>query len=201
MSSQSHEFAIFDNILCLYLLNKWFIFDTKDSFLRALREVAAEMELFLENHGQYMKNFVIKLKYIQSCTFRHFTKNCILKNMSEKPFRHIFFAENLSQTLLYINPQYDLAVSPYYSKNKSILTLDGQIDLGKSSVNPLREAPECSLCCHPCCTWRVGDWMNPWFIWKNGKFKLKYRITFPLAFQMFDPIQNLWGVNFLNFKL
>ena len=25
----------------------------KDSFLRALREVAPEMELFLENHGQY----------------------------------------------------------------------------------------------------------------------------------------------------
>ena len=41
----------------------------KDSFLRALKEVAPEMELFLENHGQYMKNFVIKLNSIQSCTF------------------------------------------------------------------------------------------------------------------------------------
>ena len=51
---------------------------TKDSFLRALREVAPEMELFLENHGQYIKKFVIKLIYIQSCTFRHFTK----KNVS-----------------------------------------------------------------------------------------------------------------------
>ena len=29
----------------------------KDSFLRALREVAPEMELFLENHGQYI-NFL-----------------------------------------------------------------------------------------------------------------------------------------------
>ena len=27
---------------------------TKDSFLKALREVAPEMELFLENHGQYI---------------------------------------------------------------------------------------------------------------------------------------------------
>ena len=52
---------------------------TKDSFLRALREVAPEMELFLENHGQYMKNFVIKLIYIQSCTFRHFTKKMYLE--------------------------------------------------------------------------------------------------------------------------
>ena len=57
---------------------------TKDSFLRALREVAPEMELFLENHGQYIKNFVITLIYIKSCTFRHFAKKF------EKPFRHIF---------------------------------------------------------------------------------------------------------------
>ena len=28
----------------------------KDSFLRALREVAPEMELFLKNHWQYIKN-------------------------------------------------------------------------------------------------------------------------------------------------
>ena len=36
---------------------------TKDSFLRDLREVAPEMELFLENHAIY-KKFVIKLMYI-----------------------------------------------------------------------------------------------------------------------------------------
>ena len=66
--------------------------DFKDSFLRALREVAPEMELFLENHGQYIYKIVIKLIFIQSCTFRHFTKKCILKNMSEKTFHHIFFA-------------------------------------------------------------------------------------------------------------
>ena len=62
---------------------------SKDSFLRALREFAPEMELFLENHGQYIKNFVIKLIHMQSCTFRHFTKKNIVKNMSEKTFRHI----------------------------------------------------------------------------------------------------------------
>ena len=48
------------------------------------------MELFLENHEPYIKNFVTKL---YSCKVVHFTilqKNCILKNMSEKTFRHIF---------------------------------------------------------------------------------------------------------------
>ena len=50
----------------------------KDSILRALTEVAPEMELFQENHGQHMKNFVIELIYIQSCTFRHFTKKLYL---------------------------------------------------------------------------------------------------------------------------
>ena len=38
----------------------WYDRSAKDSFLRALREVAPEMELFLENHGQYIKKFVIK---------------------------------------------------------------------------------------------------------------------------------------------
>ena len=52
---------------------------TKDSFPRALREVAPEMELFLENHGQCIKKFVTKLIYIQSCTFRHFRKKLYLE--------------------------------------------------------------------------------------------------------------------------
>ena len=51
----------------------------KDSFLRALREVVPEMELFLENHGQYIEKFVVKLIYIQNCTFRHFTKKMYLE--------------------------------------------------------------------------------------------------------------------------
>ena len=50
----------------------------KDSFVRALTEVGPEMELFLGNHWQHIKSFVIELIYIQSCTFRHFTK----KNVS-----------------------------------------------------------------------------------------------------------------------
>ena len=37
------------------------ILNSKDSFLRALREVVPEIELFLENHGQYIINFVMKL--------------------------------------------------------------------------------------------------------------------------------------------
>ena len=44
-------------------------FPLKDSFLRALREVVPETELFLENHGQYVKNFVITLIYVQSCIY------------------------------------------------------------------------------------------------------------------------------------
>ena len=34
---------------------------TKDSFLRALREVAPEMELFLENHEQIYRKFCDKI--------------------------------------------------------------------------------------------------------------------------------------------
>ena len=55
-----------------------FIMNSKDSFPRALREVAPEMELFLEKDGQNMKSFMIKLINIQSCTFRHFTKKLYL---------------------------------------------------------------------------------------------------------------------------
>ena len=38
----------------LYFLRNYFR-TTKDSFLRELREVAPEMELFLENHSLYEK--------------------------------------------------------------------------------------------------------------------------------------------------
>ena len=72
----------------------------KDFFLRALREVAPEMELFLENHGQYIKIFVIKLIYIQSCTFRHFTKKCILKEYVIKIFATFFCRNSLPNTTL-----------------------------------------------------------------------------------------------------
>ena len=74
---------------------------SKDSFLIALREVAPEMELFLENHGEYtMKNYVIKLNNIWICTFRHLTKKLYLEKYAWKDIPPHFFAENLSQTLL-----------------------------------------------------------------------------------------------------
>ena len=72
--------------------------EVKDSFQRALREVALEMELFLENHGQYIKKNCDKINLATKVKVVHFTilpKNCILKNMSEKTFRHIFFAETI----------------------------------------------------------------------------------------------------------
>ena len=76
----------------------------KDSFLIALREVAPEMELFLENHGQYIKNFVIKLIYIKSCTFRQFTKKMYLKRHSAT-----FFLRKLS-TKHYFRKYYSLSL-------------------------------------------------------------------------------------------
>ena len=36
---------------------------SKDSFLRDLREVAPEMKLFLENHGQYIKKIHDKINF------------------------------------------------------------------------------------------------------------------------------------------
>ena len=54
---------------------------SKDSFIRALREVVPEMELFLENHGQFIK-IVIKLIYVHMKLYisPFYKKNCILKN-------------------------------------------------------------------------------------------------------------------------
>ena len=67
-------------------------------------EVALEMELFLENHRQYIKNFVMKSFYIQNCTFRHFAKKLYLEAYvclkRHSAFPPQFFAEILSQTLL-----------------------------------------------------------------------------------------------------
>ena len=70
-------------------------------FLRALREVAPEIEIFLENHGQYVKNFVIKLIYIQSCTFPHFTKKLHLEEYVWKYIPpHFFCGSSLPKTTL-----------------------------------------------------------------------------------------------------
>ena len=49
------------------------------------------MELFLENHGQYIKKFVIKLIYIQSCTFRHLTKKLNIEEYVWKDIPPHFF--------------------------------------------------------------------------------------------------------------
>ena len=72
---------------------------TKDSFLRELREVAPEVELFPENHSPYEKDFVTKSNPYAKFSARHFTKK-YLEEYVRKVARHIFLTETLSQTLL-----------------------------------------------------------------------------------------------------
>ena len=72
----------------------------KDSFLRELREVAPEMELFLENHSLYEKNFVTNLLYIQSFQLAILQNFLYLEEYVRKVARHFFLTETLSQTLL-----------------------------------------------------------------------------------------------------
>ena len=50
---------------------------TKHSFLRELREVAPEMELFPENHSPYEKDFVTKSNPYAKFSARHFTKKIV----------------------------------------------------------------------------------------------------------------------------
>ena len=74
---------------------------TKHSFLRELREVAPEMELFPENHSPYEKDFVTKSNPYAKFSARHFTKKKLyLEKYVRKVARHIFLTETLSQTLL-----------------------------------------------------------------------------------------------------
>ena len=61
---------------CTYALNQHE--HGKHSFLRELREVAPEMELFPENHSPYEKDFVTKSNPYAKFSARHFTK----KNVS-----------------------------------------------------------------------------------------------------------------------
>ena len=76
--------------------------NSKNSFLRALMEVAPEMELFLENHAQYIKIFVMKLIYIQSCTFRHFTKKIVSWRIClKRRFATFFCGKSLPNSTLY----------------------------------------------------------------------------------------------------
>ena len=58
--------------------------DTKYPFLRALREVAPEMELFLENHAWAIYTFLDKIiLHTKLYILPFYKKKCILKNMSE----------------------------------------------------------------------------------------------------------------------
>ena len=50
---------------------------TKHSFLRELREVAPEVELFPENHSPYEKDFVTKSNPYAKFSARHFTKKIV----------------------------------------------------------------------------------------------------------------------------
>ena len=64
------------------MLNKFFkqlqmLGRTKHSFLRELREVAPEMELFPENHSPYEKDFVTKSNPYAKFSARHFTKKFV----------------------------------------------------------------------------------------------------------------------------
>ena len=83
----------------------------KIPFIRALREVSPEMELFLGNHGHYIKIFVIKLVYVQSCSFHHFTKKLYLEEYVWKDIpphflwklspKHYFRETHIESTVLW----------------------------------------------------------------------------------------------------
>ena len=49
----------------------------KNSFLRELREVAPEMELFSENHSLYEKDFVTKNNKYTKFSARHYVENFV----------------------------------------------------------------------------------------------------------------------------
>ena len=55
--SCKNQLLVIDQICLMKIITKTDL--SKDSFLRALREVAPEMKLFLGNHGQYV--------YTKSC--------------------------------------------------------------------------------------------------------------------------------------
>ena len=56
---------------------EWWLVASKHSFLRELREVAPEMELFPENHSPYEKDFVTKSNPYAKFSARHFTKKFV----------------------------------------------------------------------------------------------------------------------------
>ena len=72
----------------------------KHSFLRELREVAPEMELFWEYHSPCEKYFVTKLLYLRSFQLAILQNYLYLKEYDKKVARQIFLTETLSETLL-----------------------------------------------------------------------------------------------------
>ena len=74
---------------------------TKHSFLRELREVAPEMELFPENHSPYEKDFVTKSNPYAKFSARHFTKKFVSWRIcQESGSPHFFDGNSLPNTTL-----------------------------------------------------------------------------------------------------
>ena len=74
--------------------------DPKHSFLRELREVAPEMELFRKYHSPCEKYFVTKLLFLQSFQLAILQNYLYLEDYGRKVARHVFLTETLSLTLL-----------------------------------------------------------------------------------------------------
>ena len=73
----------------------------KHSFLRELREVAPEMELFPENHSPYEKDFVTKSNPYAKFSARHFTKKFVSWRIcQESGSPHFFDGNSLPNTTL-----------------------------------------------------------------------------------------------------
>ena len=95
-------------------LSEYFLFGLNSSCLGHIfsntcqgRKLAiwCKMELFLENHGQNIKKIVIKLIYVQSCTFRHFTKKLYLEEHVRKYIPpHFFVLRKLSSKHYFTMP-------------------------------------------------------------------------------------------------
>ena len=83
--------------ICKKLANAF----TKHSFLRELREVAPEMELFPGNHSPYEKDFVTKSNPYAKFSARHFTKKFVSWRIcQESGSPHFFDGNSLPNTTL-----------------------------------------------------------------------------------------------------
>ena len=72
--------------------------NTKESFLRDLRVVAPEKELyFLETIANIIKDFLTNIKSTYKVLAHHFTTSLYFVEHVEKIARHIYFTETLSK--------------------------------------------------------------------------------------------------------